>query len=171
MAEDALLHPRRKHDAIDGERAAAGNARLVCRLQHDAPKLAHLGLEQAVRVRRFYRFEGVATDQLGEAIGLMRRRHADRAHLVEVHADPALGQRPGGFTTREPAADDGHGRTLLRPYETTSSASGADSSTRISWPHLRHLRVVSPVVLDLISSIPTKPQLGQGTATGLFQVE
>ena len=91
----------------------------------------------------------------------MRRRHADRTHLVESHADAALGQGPGGLAPREPAADH------RGCYDATSS--GSVVSVSMTWcPHFRHLRVVSPVVFDLISSIPTNPQLGQGTITGLF---
>jgi hypothetical protein len=93
----------------------------------------------------------------------MGRGHPDRAHLVQRHADATLGERPRRFAAGEAAPnDDG-------PYEAISS--GAVSSTITSCAHFRHFRVVSPVVLDLISSIPTKPQFGHGTGTGLFQVE
>ncbi len=122
-------------------------------------------------MRGFDRFEGVAADQLGETLGLMRRRHFDRTHLVQRYTYSPLGEGPGGFTARETATYDMYGRSMLRPYVVTSSASGADSSTTIVCAHFRHLRVVSPVVLDLISSMPTNPQLGHGTRTGLFQVE
>src|SRR5438445_635601 len=71
--------------------------------------------------------------------------------------------RPGALAAREPASHD------HRPQLATDSA-GAASSTVISCPHLRHLREI-PLVLVCFSSIPTNPQLGQGTATGRFQVE
>ena len=171
MSGDSSPELLREHDAIDGQRAAAGNPRRVRRLEHDAAELPHLGLEQAVRVRRFDRFEGVAADQLGEAFGLMGRRHADRPHLVQRYTYAPLGEGPGGFTAREAAPDHMYGHDMPCPYVVTSSVSGADSSTTIVCAHLRHLRVVSPVVLDLISSMPTNPQLGHGTRTGLFQVE
>src|SRR6266496_3635557 len=134
VSRDPSPEPLREHDAIDGERAAAGNPRRVRRREHDA---------------------------------------ADLPHLVQRYTYSPLGEGPGGFTARETTANnDGvQGRSMLRPYVVTSSASGADSSTTIVCPHLRHLRVVSPVVLDLISSMPTNPQLGHGTRTGLFQVE
>ena len=74
-------------------------------------------------MRGFDRFEGVAADQLGEAVGLMRRRYPHGAHLVEGHTQPSLGKRPGGLAAGETAADD--------VYVVTSSASGAASSTSI----------------------------------------
>src|SRR6185437_10006050 len=123
-------------------------------------ELAHLGFEQTVRVRGFDRFEGVAADELGEAVGLVGRRHFHRAHFMQGYTEASFGERPGGFAAGQPTAHDMYGRSMLRPYVVTSSASGADSSTTIVCPHLRHLRVVSPVVFDLISSIPTKLQLG-----------
>jgi len=58
---------------------------------------------------------------------------------------------------------------MLRPYDATGSAD-IPSSTAISCPHLRHLRVV-PEVFVCFCSIPMNPQLGQATATGRFQVE
>src|SRR6266576_1971475 len=167
MSQNPSLQRLRKRDSIDGECAPARDPRLVRRLQYDAappaPQQAHLGLEQAVCVRGFDRFECVAADQLGEALRLMRRCHLDRSHFAQRYMYSPLGEGPGGFTARKATTD--------HVYDATSSASGAVSSTVIVCPHLRHLRVVSPVVLDLISSIPTNPQLGQGTSTGLFQVE
>ena len=82
-------------------------------------------------MRGFDRFECVAADELGEAIGLMGRRHPDGAHLVQRHADAALSERPGGFAAGEAAADHVYGRSMLRPYDATSSASGVASSTSI----------------------------------------
>ena len=117
-----------------------------------------------MRVQGIRRFECVAADQLGESIGLMRRRHPDGPHLVQRDAYTSFGERPGSLAPGETATHDMY-------YGATSSGSGAVSSTIIVCPHLRHLRVVSPVVFDFSSSMPTKPQLGHGTATGLFQVE
>src|SRR5882672_8909532 len=136
MADHARLDRFREDNAIDGERAPAGDARLVRGLEHDAAEQPHFSLEQAVRVHRFDRFEGVAADQLGQGLGLMRRGHPDWAHLVQRHADATLGQRPRGLTTRQATTNDKYGRSMLRPcrgcpYVVTSSASGADSSTLI----------------------------------------
>ena len=83
MSRDPSLQPLRKRDAIDSERAAAGNSRVVRRLQHDTSELAHLGLEQAMRVDGFDRFECVAADELGEALRSVRGRHLHRTHLVQ----------------------------------------------------------------------------------------
>ena len=172
MGAHPPLHVVGEGDAVHGERGAARHARGVRRLEHQAPEAPHLGLEQAVRAGELHRLEGIAADELGEAIGLMRRRHADRAHLAQRDRDAALGQRPGGLAAGEPASDD-HGRQVA-----TCSA-GAASSTITSCPHFRHFRVtpvtpaapVAPVALDCFSSIPTKPQLGQAIATGRFHTE
>ena len=164
MRQNPSLDASRKDHAVDSERAATRNARLIRGLEHDAAEQPHLGFEESVRVQGIRRFERVAADQLGESIGLMRRRLPDGPHLVQRDAHAAFGERPGSLATGEATTHDMY-------YDVTSSASGAASSTRISCPHLRHLRVVSPVVLDFSSSMPTKPQLGHATTTGLFQVE
>ena len=164
MAENPALHALREGTTIDGERAPAGNARLVGGLEYDAAEQAHLGLEQAVRVHGLDGFEGVTADQLGEGVGLVRWSHPHRAHLVQGDAHAAFCERPGGLAPGETATDHVY-------YDATSSGSGAASSTTMVCPHFRHLRVVSPVVFDVISSIPTNPQFGHGTTTGLFQVE
>ena len=77
-----------------------------------------------MRVGGLDRLEGVAADQLGEAIGLVRGRHADGPHFVQGDADAALGQRPGGLAAGEAAPyDSGEwGRSMLRPYGATGSA-------------------------------------------------
>src|SRR5205085_7508013 len=164
MRGHSILDALRKNHAIDSERAATGNARFISRIQHDAAEQPHLGFQQSVRVQGIRRFERVTADQLGESIGLMRRRHPDGPHLVQPDAYTSFGERPGSLASGETTTHD-------RYYGATSSGSGAVSSTIIVCPHLRHLRVVSPVVFDFSSSMPTKLQLGHGTATGLFQVE
>src|SRR6266550_5668668 len=123
VSRDPSLESLRKRHTIDRECATTRNARVVRGLQHNAAELPHLGFEQAVRVRRFDRFEGVAADEFGEALRLMRGRHLDRAHLVERYTDATLGEGPGGFAARKAAPD--------HSYETTSSASGVPSSTTI----------------------------------------
>ena len=86
MGQDSGLDAGSERNAIDRERTATGDPRLGRRVQHDAappaPEQAHLGLEQAVRVDGFDRFERVAADKLGEALRLMRGRHLARTHLV-----------------------------------------------------------------------------------------
>ncbi len=162
----APLHVVGEGDAIHGERGAARHARGVRRLEHQAPEPPHLGLEQAVRAGELHRLEGIAADELGEAISLMRRRHADRAHLAERDRHAALGQRPGGLAARQPAPHD-------RRRQAADVSPGPPSATVTSCPHFRHFRVtpVTPVALDCFSSIPTKPQLGQAIATGRFHTE
>jgi hypothetical protein len=45
--------------------------------------------------------EGVAANEFGEAVGLMRVRGADRAHFIENYLDAALGELPGSFGAGE----------------------------------------------------------------------
>ena len=64
-------------------------------------------MEQADGVgRRVVRAEGVGADELGEAVGLVRLRAADRAHLVQDHGHAAPGDLPGGLRPGEAAPDD-----------------------------------------------------------------
>ena len=84
-----------------GTRAASahGSSRL--------PERPQLGLEQPVRVGELDRFEGVAADELGQPVGVVRRRLHRRPHLVQRHPDAALRERPGRLRAGETAADDG----------------------------------------------------------------
>ncbi len=171
MARHAVVYGLRERHPVHREGGAARHARGVGRLEHDAPQPPHLGLQQAMGVRELDRLEGVTADELGQAAGLVRRRHLDGAHLVQRDRDASPGERPGSLAAREPAPHhrrtEGHGMACA--YVATDSA-GAASSTVISCPHLRHLREI-PLVLVCFSSIPTNPQLGQATATGRFHVE
>ena len=163
VSGDTRRHRLREHDAVHRERRPARHPRLIGGVQHQARQPPHLGLEQAVGVAELDRFEGVGADELGEAVSLVRGRHADRAHLVQRDRDAPLGERPGGLAPGEPATDDDG------PQVATDSA-GAASSTISSCPHFRHLRD-TPFALVCFSSMPRKPQLGQATGTGRFHVE
>ena len=104
---DALVHAAREDVAIDGERAcrpARAPRRRPSRITR--AEQAHLGLEQSVRVGRLGALERVRAHQLGEAIGLVRRRAAHGAHLVQHDVVPALGELPRGLAAGESAADD-----------------------------------------------------------------
>ena len=148
MRRDAsCTHGRGKDVAVDGERAAAGHARFVGALEDHAAEQAHLGLQQAVRVRRLGALEGVGADELGEAIGLVRLGAAHGPHLVQHDVVPALGELPGGFAAGEAAADDG--------------------GTSHSLPHLRHFRKSPRALVNFISA-PTYAHSGHVSATGLF---
>jgi hypothetical protein len=70
-------------------------------------ELVHLQLEQAVRVLRVFALEGVGADDLAQPVGLMRRRAAHRAHLVQRDVVPPLRELVRRLAPREPAADDG----------------------------------------------------------------
>jgi hypothetical protein len=50
--------------------------------------------------------EGVGTDQLGEAVGLVCVGAAHRAHFMQDHRQAAPCDLPGGFGAGEAAAND-----------------------------------------------------------------
>ena len=83
--------------------------------------------------------EGVAADQLGEPVGLVRRRAPDRAHLDERDLDAALGERPGGFAARE-ARRRRRSRSGWRPARPLPPRLRRASSAANSVPHFRHFR-------------------------------
>jgi hypothetical protein len=58
-------------------------------------------------------FERIAAHEFSQAIRLMRIRGAHGPHLEQRDVDAALGQLPGGFGTRESAAD--HMNARLQP--------------------------------------------------------
>ena len=54
-------------------------------------------------------FEGIAADEFGETVGLVRVRGADRTHFIKNDVDTALGELPGSFGAGETASGDGDG--------------------------------------------------------------
>jgi hypothetical protein len=100
------VHTGREDVAVHRERGSARDAGVVRRLQDHGAQQTHLGFEQAVRVRDLGALESVRADQLREAIGLVRRRAAHAAHLVDDNVVSTLGELPRRFATGESAADD-----------------------------------------------------------------
>ncbi len=74
---------------------------------HDQGAAAtHLGVQKANGVvLPIVRPERVGTDQLGQSLGLVRRRHSHRPHFVQHHREPGLCGLPSGLGPRESAAD------------------------------------------------------------------
>ena len=64
---------------------------------------AHFCFQQSVRVAEVFALERVRADQLGQAIGLMRRRLFDWPHLDERDLMATLSQLPCSLTSRESA--------------------------------------------------------------------
>src|SRR4051812_18093777 len=106
MRRNSLVYGRGEYIAVDGERAPARHARLIGRLENDRTEHTHLGLEQPVRVGRLSALERVGADELRETIGLVRRRAADAAHLVNDDIVSPHGELPGGFAAGESATGD-----------------------------------------------------------------
>ena len=94
--------------AVDRQRRAGGHAVRVGRGHDQRIERAHLGVEQADRiVLGIVRTEAVRADQLGQPVGLVRRRHlAAAAHFGQAHLHAGLGELPGRFRAGEAAADD-----------------------------------------------------------------
>ena len=55
---------------------------------------------------RVVRAERIRTNKLGEVGGLVHGGRANRPHFVQHHRDTTACDLPGGFSTRQAAADD-----------------------------------------------------------------
>jgi hypothetical protein len=75
----------------------------------------------------------------------MRRRHPERAHLVQHHMMATLGELPGSLGAREAAADDVDGGH-------PASACSSVGATSHSLPHLMHLRYSPRALVNFISA-------------------
>ena len=91
-----------------GERRASRDRVGPGRLLDDGPEALCLAVQQARRTRQLLGFQGIATDQLGQEVGLMRRGAGGRSHLEETHRHTPLGCLPGRLCTREATTHDGH---------------------------------------------------------------
>ena len=107
-ARHRLAHPLREQCPVDRERASRGHPYRVGDPDDERVHPAHLFLEQAGGLVEGVAAQAVGADELGQAVGLVHRRGLDRAHLVEVHADAAAGELPGGLAPGEPPANDRH---------------------------------------------------------------
>ena len=152
---------REKDLAVNRQRGPARHPGDIGTGQQDTSQCAQLGLQQAVRVGEVHRFEGVAADQLGQTIGLMRRSPDLGTHLVQGYPDATLRERPRRLRAGKTSADDGG---------VHASATSSGSATTTRWPHLRQVRL-SPSALLIFFSMPSHPQAGQVSGTGRFQVE
>ena len=70
------------------------------------PQLGQRDRMNRGRVMGIVASEGVATDELGQAAGLMGRGRALGSHLPQHHVDSARGQLVSALTTGESATDD-----------------------------------------------------------------
>ena len=101
--------------AVDRQRAAGGQLVGVARAHDQRAGAAHLLVQQADRVGGgIVGAEAVGAHQLGQAVRLVRLRHAHGAHLVQDHGQPGAGDLPRRLAAGEAAADDvdggvGHG--------------------------------------------------------------
>src|SRR5262249_12096861 len=76
---------------------------------------AHFRMQQPDRVgRAVVGTERVGADELGEPVGLVRRRHARGAHLVQHRRHAAGGELPRGLAAGETGADDMDGMDHAR---------------------------------------------------------
>src|SRR5687768_12239037 len=108
MRRDDLGHAARELVAVHGERGSGGNFGFVGNAKENRSKSAHLGLQQTVRVSEILALERIGADQLGKAIGLMRRCAAHGPHLDQADRMATLGELPRGLTSGESRANDGY---------------------------------------------------------------
>ena len=107
MRRDRVGDSRREPLAIDGQRSAGRDARLIGGAHDDRAEPPHLLFEQADGVIELVAAEGVAADELGELVGLVDGRRPHRPHLVENDPYAGGGGLPGCLAAGQPAADDG----------------------------------------------------------------
>ena len=101
----------RKSVAVDRERAAGRKLVAVAHRHDQRAGAPHLGVQQPDGVGLgIVGAKGVRADELGEILGLVRRRHRRRPHLVQHDRHAGFGELPGGLRAGEAAADDVNGR-------------------------------------------------------------
>ena len=99
---------------VDGERAARRHAMGVGGAHDERAATPHLRVQQADGVvLGVVRAEGIGADELGEAVGDMRRGAAVWAHLHEHHRDAGARELPRRLASGQATADDMNGRGRL----------------------------------------------------------
>ena len=105
-----------KDMAVDGERGPGGHLRRLGARHDERFQPPHFLVQQADGILvGVIGPEAVGADQLGQPLGLVRRRHVPRAaHFRQANPHPRLRQLPRRFRPGEPAADNvdlmmGHG--------------------------------------------------------------
>jgi hypothetical protein len=107
--------------AIDCKGGARWDTMEVAGTHDERTKRAHFLMKQANRiVIGIVRTEAVRTDHFGKSLCLVSRRgFTASAHFTQADLKTGLGQLPGRFGSREPAADyvdvEGHAGLLVRP--------------------------------------------------------
>ena len=110
VVRNLARHRLRESHAIDGERRAGGDARQIGRAHDQRAQPAHLLFQEADGVIEFVAAEGIAADELGEAVGLVHRGRAYGPHLVDDDRHLESCGLPRGLASCEATADDGdHG--------------------------------------------------------------
>ena len=108
-ASSAGRDRRGKSVAIDREGAAGGYLIVVRRSHDQRAEPAHLFMQKTDRVvLAIVGAERIGADQLGLAIGLVRRRCPARPHFMQHHRHAGLRELPGRLGPCESAAHDMH---------------------------------------------------------------
>src|SRR5690606_39058446 len=154
----SLRHAGGERVAVDGERRAGGNPRLLCGVQQDGTERAHVPLQQTMRVRRIFALERVRADQLGEAVGLVCRCTPDLPHLDQRDVVAPLGELPRGLAAGQSRTDDECPRHVSAPDASTRpSSSRRTCGPSISPPSSRRRRRAQRSSLPPTSLRPSSP--------------
>ena len=103
---DGALRPA-ETNPVDGESRSRRDLMRVRRRHDHRSAPPHFFMEHTDRVGGvIVRAERVGTNEFGELVGLVRRRAADRAHLVQHDLYAGPGDLPGRLAAGEAAADD-----------------------------------------------------------------
>ena len=96
MPRERLGHGCGEAIPVHRESAARRHLMRIRRTHDQRSKPPHLVVQQADRVRlAVIGTEAVGADEFGEPLGLVRRRHAERAHLVQHRGNAITRDLPG----------------------------------------------------------------------------
>ena len=99
---------REKTSRSTASAAPAGTLASSAQARSRLPSARNSALSRPWALHEFGGLEGIAADQLGQPVRLMRRGRDHRAHLADDYGDATFGQGPGRFTPGEPSADHRH---------------------------------------------------------------
>jgi len=127
-AGQALFDVAGKFDPVHGQRPVGRNRRRLRGFEKERTEEAHFSLEDAGCGIGAVGPQGIAADELRQKRGAVGRRKTRRLHLEQLNRKAGSGQLPGGFASRQAAADHDHGPGFIHfggPCSCTCIPSGS----------------------------------------------
>ena len=125
FGRDQLGDPGRENLAVHRQSRTRRHGAFTCGAQQPTAETVQLLLQQAGRCRHVRALEGVAADDLGQAVTAMDSGGALRPHLVEYNPVTEASQLQGGFAPGESTTHNPQQGLLivhLSPYPRRRSA-------------------------------------------------